>query len=149
MTDDRQRPRSVAQRESHVHAEAFCLMYYQCEKCYIVELIWNSRDGVTPFIINCVACGGAMRHENWHLDKYLPDYVPQPGQRYFIDLTWPSYFRKMRANAGPAYEAAGQKLTKKVLEKWWKDVEPGAPDIATAKAIRQSRKALDSLRRCH
>ena len=39
--------------EEYKHAEAFCLMKYRCEKCGQAEVVWNSRDGVTPFIINC------------------------------------------------------------------------------------------------
>ena len=35
------------------HAEAYCLMKYKCEKCGKTEILWNSRDGVTPFMIKC------------------------------------------------------------------------------------------------
>ena len=33
---------------AHNHKEAYMLMNYRCE-CGHHELIWNSRDGVTPF----------------------------------------------------------------------------------------------------
>ena len=55
--------RSVKNMDSkYNHAEAYCLMKYKCEKCGTVETIWNSRDGVTPFIINCEKCNGHMQH---------------------------------------------------------------------------------------
>lgn len=42
------------------HAEAYCLMKYKCEKCGKTEILWNSRDGVTPFMIKCEKCDGHM-----------------------------------------------------------------------------------------
>lgn len=69
------------------HAEAFCLMNYKCKSCENEEKLWNSRDGVTPFIIDCKNCKGEAYHINFHLDKRLPDYKPIPGQRIFVDMT--------------------------------------------------------------
>jgi len=40
----------------HRHVEAFCLMHYACD-CGHHEVIWNSRDGVTPFTAPCPSCG--------------------------------------------------------------------------------------------
>lgn len=40
------------------HKEAYLLMNYRCE-CGHHELIWNSRDGVTPFTLSCPNCGQA------------------------------------------------------------------------------------------
>lgn len=68
------------------HAEAFCLMSYKCEKCGETEQLWNSRDGVTPFVIGCKSCDGSMVHINWQSDKRIPDYIPMKGQRVFIDI---------------------------------------------------------------
>ncbi len=68
------------------HAEAFCLMHYKCEKCGNIEILWNSRDGVTPFIISCT-CGGQMFHIMWQFDKCVPDFKPEKGQRIFVDMT--------------------------------------------------------------
>ena len=69
------------------HAEAFCLMTYKCEQCRKEEVLWNSRDGVTPFIIGCRYCGGEARHIKWNEDKFMPNYRPKKGQRIFIDVT--------------------------------------------------------------
>lgn len=68
------------------HAEAYCLMKYRCEKCGFTEKVWNSRDGVTPFIINCEKCSGHMQHIDWNEDKRLVNYIPEIGQRVFINM---------------------------------------------------------------
>ena len=66
------------------HPETFCLMEYVCESCRAREILWNSRDGVTPFIIKCRYCGKLARHERWHLDVRIEDFCPHPGQRVFV-----------------------------------------------------------------
>lgn len=74
----------------HKHKEAFMLMTYQCElyDCRWIEIIWNSRDGVTPFMgPNCQRCGGLTWHENWSDDAYSPNYQPKPGERIWRDGT--------------------------------------------------------------
>jgi hypothetical protein len=67
------------------HAEAFALMTYQAEDGER-EVIWNSRDGVTPFVI-MLRSGKEARHVNWSADRRVLDYDPQPGERVFTDLT--------------------------------------------------------------
>lgn len=69
----------------YLHAEAYCLMKYKCENCDTIEIIWNSRDGVTPFITICQKCASGMKHIDWQNDKCVPNHVPQPGDRIFID----------------------------------------------------------------
>jgi hypothetical protein len=76
----------AAGKQRHSHAEAFCLMNYICEDCGHHELIWNSRDGVTPFVARCRECQGAMVHKDWSSDKYAPDHIPEPGQFIWIDM---------------------------------------------------------------
>jgi hypothetical protein len=92
----------------HLHAEAFCLMWYACEgetkmervgdsaryqrvlvkaPCGHRELYWNSRDGVTPFGTVCPSCGGHLLHTDFHLDRYAPDHKPHRGQRVWISMT--------------------------------------------------------------
>jgi hypothetical protein len=62
-------------------------MQYKCEHCGKVEVLWNSRDGVTPFGISCSLCvRGSMFHINWEEDKYEPKYIPIEGQRIFVDM---------------------------------------------------------------
>ncbi len=70
----------------HDHAEAFCVMKYRCGNCGTEERIWNSRDGVTPFIVSCSRCRtGRMEHVDWQYDSYEPDHIPRKGERMFVD----------------------------------------------------------------
>jgi len=69
------------------HVEAYCLMHYGCKDCSSIEILWNSRDGVTPFIIKCLECGGEANHVRWELDDCLPDFKPSLGMRVFVDIT--------------------------------------------------------------
>lgn len=61
-------------------------MRYQDEVTGEVEVLWNSRDGVTPFVITSKA-GNPAKHIDWHLDRYAPDYEPAVGDRIFDDKT--------------------------------------------------------------
>lgn len=67
------------------HAEAFCLMHYR-DADGNEETIWNSRDGVTPFIMRSRA-GREMTHVNWQGDHCRPNYLPLIGDRMFVDIT--------------------------------------------------------------
>lgn len=65
-------------------------MWYACS-CGHRELIWNSRDGVTPFGgVPCTSCGGdgltgGLNHVDWRLDEIVPGYVLNIGQLFFRD----------------------------------------------------------------
>lgn len=67
--------------------EAYCLMQYQCDSCGKKSLIWNSRDGVTPFACSC-PCGGERKHILWKSDIQMsPDYIPPAGYcDVFVDI---------------------------------------------------------------
>lgn len=81
-------PRTRRTERGHVHAEAFCLMWYACRDCGAKERIWNSRDGVTPFGMSCASCGSSdMLHEHWGLDVYAPEHKLRDGQRFWRDGT--------------------------------------------------------------
>jgi hypothetical protein len=67
------------------HAEAYCLMTYRADDGE-EETIWNSRDGVTPFIVTLKSGKQAM-HVDWSTDRRDPNYKPKPGERIFVDLT--------------------------------------------------------------
>lgn len=62
-------------------------MQYEDEQRHTVEVLWNSRDGVTPFIVRSPDGQREMRHINWHRDTYAPHFKPQPGQRVFVTMT--------------------------------------------------------------
>lgn len=70
----------------HRHGEAFKLMTYRADDGSEEEVIWNSRDGVTPFVIT-LRSGKQATHVNWAGDMYAPDHQPQQGDRIFVDLT--------------------------------------------------------------
>lgn len=69
------------------HVEAFCLMWYATKDGRERERIWNSRDGVTPFIISSPTTATAMEHTNWRQDVRALNHVPKVGDRIFVDLT--------------------------------------------------------------
>lgn len=79
---------SQARKDGCTQPEAFCVMEYQCKKEHRV-LIWNSRDGVTPFIISCPIhdCGEESQHIMWQKDHYCPAHKPATGDYVFVDLT--------------------------------------------------------------
>lgn len=74
-----------ARNGGFIHTEAFCLMKY-ADEFGNVEVIWNSRDGVTPMFLHSVA-GREMRHVDWRWDRRVEHHVPNVGDRIFIDLT--------------------------------------------------------------
>lgn len=82
--------RAAARREQserpHRHAEAFCLMRYQADDRRSEEILFNSRDGVTPFTLT-MRDGSYGQHVDWRNDQYAPDHQPQVGDRIFVDLT--------------------------------------------------------------
>ena len=55
------------------HEEAHALMIYQCQSCGFPEVIWNSRDGVTPFSVGCPKCKKTMHHIAWEQNKAQED----------------------------------------------------------------------------
>lgn len=71
---------------TYQHAEAFCLMAYRSDDGTETEIIWNSRDGVTPFVIT-LRSGQQATHVAWQGDRRIVDYSPPPGSRIFVDLT--------------------------------------------------------------
>lgn len=125
----------------HTHAEAFMLMQYECSpprtspfgpprdrpSCGATEVIWNSRDGVTPFVVGCRSCGGEMSHVRWGEDRYAPTFTPPLGSRMFVDLTAEAAREHALANArrfwdDPTYPASQTGR--------WESVEAMADDLA-------------------
>lgn len=68
------------------HKEAFCVMRYASADGNTREVIWNSRDGVTPFVV-LSRCGVEMSHVMWDMDRCEPNYQPRKGMRIFVDAT--------------------------------------------------------------
>lgn len=85
------------EKVEYKHREAFCLMVY-ADKHGAKEVLWNSRDGVSPFIITSKN-QTEMQHVRWDLDRCDPGYKPDKGERIFIDNTDPSVEHVIRAKA--------------------------------------------------
>lgn len=123
------------------HKEAYCLMLYASQDGH-KEQIWNSRDGVTPFVI--FLNGREMRHVDWHNDEYRPSYVPSVGSHVFIDLTlekatvysaayvehWWDHPEKPMSKH-PYWGAIGKKKTTIVLATAHMDTGDPPPDLVS------------------
>jgi hypothetical protein len=121
------------------HAEAFCLMKYATDDGSEVEWLWNSRDGVTPFIIRS-RTGNEMHHVDFALDRCLPNYQPLATERMFIDLTTERaeafarrrierYWTDPEYPMSQTFESEEQALSELVKGM----LRPGAPDIIEAR----------------
>lgn len=72
---------------TYQHGEAYMLMTYACN-CGHRETIWNSRDGVTPFGMECPSCGQqSLLHVEWQRDVRAPNHKLHRGQRFWRDGT--------------------------------------------------------------
>jgi hypothetical protein len=80
------------------HGEAYALMTYRSDDGTEEEVIWNSRDGVTPFVIT-LRSGKSATHVDWDHDFPDPDHIPEPGERIFVDLTEERALSIARVNA--------------------------------------------------
>ena len=116
-----------------LYKEAFCLMTYYCKACGAQMQIWNSRDGVTPFIVGCPDCGKDMRHIDWQHDKRIVDYIPKKGQYIFTDMPEEVHmiYMRMRVNSmwdNPDIPKPPEVKTKedmvKMLQKGWDKKSP-------------------------
>lgn len=88
----------------YLHGDAYMLMKYQSDDGREVEYIWNSRDGVTPFIVRSRS-DTELRHVDWQRDRRIPDYQPTPGERMFVDLTL----------------GRARQIAEGTVERWWDD----------------------------
>lgn len=123
----------------HTHAEAFMLMKYASEDGTVEEIIWNSRDGVTPFVVTAQDGVTSMTHVDWGRDVYQPDHRPKPGDRIFVDLTPERARASARRNAAHYWETYPPSRESHntvedlaaVLEKGYLEAGPGTPDLIT------------------
>jgi hypothetical protein len=123
------------------HREAFCLMMYAPEKSgsgIRPEIVWNSRDGVTPFMVSS-RCGAAMlQHTMFAADRFAPNHAHAGlaiGDRIFVDLTearareWAAKIAKRSQCRvpGETTSAAIERLAAEFMR-------PGAPDLVVVDA---------------
>ena len=73
-----------AKASPYQHSEAFCLMLYQGKKTQRVIDIWNSRDGVTAFIVEID--GEEYKHIAWQFDRCVPEHRLRPGDYFWRDM---------------------------------------------------------------
>jgi hypothetical protein len=72
----------------YLHKEAFCLMTYRDENSTEEEVLWNSRDGVTPFGISSrIDKTKTLYHVDWNKDLAVENYKPIIGMRIFVNAT--------------------------------------------------------------
>lgn len=112
---------------SYKHAEAYCLMTYRSDDETEEEIIWNSRDGVTPFTIT-LRSGKPARHVNWRDDVRDPDYKPKPGERIFVDLT-PERAEEHARRVMSNWEHLPQRELPSLKELTQSYLRDGAPDL--------------------
>lgn len=73
-------------RGPHQHVEAFRLMLYSSADGEEIEAIWNSRDGVAPFVVVSRDNARELRHVLWGGDPYAPHHVPNVGDRMIVTV---------------------------------------------------------------
>jgi len=117
----------MAKKKVHQHAEAYMLMHYQCQNCRHMEIIWNARDGVTPFGCPCPKCDhGDMFHVDWSQDLYAPEYCPLPGQGMWIDMPQELVPVVVRM-ALHVFEEAGEEPPRGLAQALANQYQPGSP----------------------
>jgi hypothetical protein len=135
--DIKDKPRVVRGQGKHNHLEAFCHMMYISDDGRQIEWLWNSRDGVTPFVISS-SSGKSMTHSYFGEDRYDPNYLPKVGDRIFVDCT-PDMIRDNAKEFVNKYWDDGEipmksvfddknkeEVIKHFIEEWTK---PGAPHV--------------------
>lgn len=121
------------------HGEAFMLMLYASDDKSAMELLWNSRDGVTPFMLDH-ASGKLMQHVAWQKDVRIERFLPPVGMRVFVDLTREKaeafaskWAEEHWGNPEDEYALCHLYATKEEAEAAWikREMEerPGQPDV--------------------
>ena len=105
-------------------------MQYAC-KCGYAEVIWNSRDGVTPFCLACPSCGRPeLHHVNFRGDVYMPEHVPHNGQRVWVSMTEERATSLAIRNVARVKKESGVDYSERIpslAESYWRNGE--APDM--------------------
>lgn len=111
---------------AHRHAEAFKVMRYQTADGSESELIWNSRDGVTPFCVT-LPSGAEATHVDWNADVYCPDHAEhmKPGDRYFVDLDGEAALMLAEANVEAWWDHPQYPMSKR-----WATKDAAVRDLA-------------------
>lgn len=105
------------------HKEAFCLMRYASRDGRAAEMLWNSRDGVTPFGLRGRS-DVEMFHVEWENDRPIERFLPPIGMRIFVDMT------KERL----------REIIKERVDAWWNH-----PSYPMSKAFTSKEAAVENL----
>lgn len=145
---------SLRTPDGYLHGEAFKLMKYRPSQratgvpvnVTVSEHVWNSRDGVTPFMIGSHPtklgpewADVEWEHVEWKLDRlepYWPHMGLKVGDRIFLDLTMEraleiakrQFDRSKLAFPGTDVETPEEieQLLKDMAQSW---IDNGDPDI--------------------
>jgi hypothetical protein len=136
-------------KEKLMQAEAYMIMTYECKECKIKERIWNSRDGVTPFLVGCKVCDGIMKHIDWDKDGFDPDYQPKDDDRVFVDLTMQRALEKASRQVEKMWNDPVHPMSKRWVNKKeairdlakmaMKEFAPHTPDLISGIAYRKGK----------
>lgn len=74
------------QEREYLHGESYRLMQYVDKVTGKKEIIWNSRDGVTPFAHES-RDGNQTQHVEWESDVFAEFHVPDIGDRIWMTAT--------------------------------------------------------------
>lgn len=125
-------------QKKHNHGEAFMVMTYQCKAGHQFN-IWNSRDGVTPFGVECKAggCQETANHVRWTSDRYEPLHRLKPGAWFFRDGTPEEakaiMRRRLESGRGTPYELPGSEWDQVINAiTTSSEFQPGWPMLAQA-----------------
>ena len=90
----------------YTHGEAYMLMGYESDDGAHRLEVWNSRDGVTPFVIGHPDWPDVeLRHVRWHEDRFLgPNHEPAQGDWVFTDLSQKEAERAGKRNAAKFWD---------------------------------------------
>lgn len=125
------------------HKEGFCLMRYATkpdEPVQEEEFIWNSRDGVVPYIIySRHDKDRRMNHADVSQDTLLPEYKPKPGERIFVEATRellePVARERVEMNWEPLRRSGQFKTQQDAIEMYLREwVQPNRPMLVTVQA---------------
>ena len=151
--------RSSREDKGYQQPEGFKLMQYRDDATGEVEWIWNSRNAVTPFVVRSRDGLRNMTHVRWNEDAYAPGWVPNVGDRIFVNLTierarehrrkyvernWERvvYGEKM-SDRWPTKEAAIEDLARADMESFGL----GTPDVVVVDAETRARFAKAAAQR--
>jgi hypothetical protein len=125
------------------HAEAYMLMLYTSKGGTRNELIWNSRDGVTPFIVRGFS-GEELTHASFKKDVRIERLLPPVGMRIFVDLS-PKRAREVGNAWADNFWDAGLKhyfpTKEAAVLSWVSHLHDGEPDLVTVDAALQQELA--------